>query len=136
MYEHVEIRDAKTRVFPFTVGDATPRWGALYIGSYEPPLDGVSEIFRAWFSQAPNGSALHGAACDWYSSNPNGYLNWTFGEETDEPGSCNLGADAGTLYLNFETRCSPDVFSGRCDDAQRQKQDRSYRFFIDRQPAN
>ena len=133
-YEYVEIRDAKTRAFPFSLGPSAPGYGSLYIGSYDSSLVGTSEVFRAWFSAKPNGEVLNGASCEWYSSEPDGYLNWMFGQTRYDTSACDLGIDHRTLYLNFETRCSPHTSADLCTETRKPR--RPYIFFVDRQPAN
>ena len=128
---HYWIRDKKTEVFPFTV-DYDPRiwYGLLQITSGEAKREKTEDVFHVWFSETPNGPPLEGERCQWWTTRAQGNFYWTQEEELEDV--CFIGPERRLLYLNFETRCYPPTYEGLCDDANKQKSDRTYQFDVAR----
>lgn len=45
---------------------------------------------------------------------------------------CCIGTQERTLYVNYETRCAPGYYEGRCDDENKQKSDETFQFDVAR----
>lgn len=130
---HYWIRDKKTLVFPFTADDAPEVWyGYLQLTSPEVARDTGEDIFHGWFSETPNGPVIEGEGCEWYTTSAEGYIYWTFKEGDELADVCHLGDYPRTMYVNFETRCYPDLYDGLCDDENKNKSDRVYQFDVSR----
>lgn len=130
---HYWIREQKTLVFPFTTDDAPEVWyGYLQLTSPEVARDTGEDIFHGWFSETPNGPVIEGEGCEWYTTSAEGYIHWTFKEGDELADVCYLGEYPRTMYVNFETRCYPDLYDGLCDDDNKNKSDRVYQFDVSR----
>ena len=130
---HYWIRHRKTGVIPFLpTYEAGVDVGFLQITSGMATRDPQTEdIFHLWFSTTPNGPALEGTRCAWYTQQARGSVYWSWREEHADS-VCILPKEPQVLYVNFETRCYAPRYDGACDDVTKQKSDRTYQFDIAR----
>ncbi|MDA0630180.1 MAG: hypothetical protein O2981_02245 [Proteobacteria bacterium] len=130
------IRNRLTEVFPFTLPARSEalstRYGYLQLTTGERKRDAVSEdIFHMWFSETPNGPVLKGTKCEWYGTQAKTYFYWTQ-DSTLANQMCDLGQSSRLLYVNFETRCYEDLYSGTCNADDLRKSSAKYQFDVSR----
>jgi len=130
------IRNRLTEVFPFTLPARSEalstRYGYLQLTTGERKRDAVSEdIFHMWFSETPNGPVLKGTKCEWYGTQAKTYFYWTQDSKLANQ-MCDLGQSSRLLYVNFETRCYEDLYSGTCNADNLRKSSAKYQFDVSR----
>ena len=108
------IRRGVVSSFSFTA-DAYDKRGLITFINNMPNLAASGYMFRAWFSEEPNGPVLDGEQrCVFHHFDPNpSALQWT---QSFNPGrwDCNLGYQARELYLNIAVGCWEGKDRGRC----------------------
>ena len=135
-YEDAVITQRKTLSYPFTLPARSQAKGVAYgylrFVSTEPARSGESDdYFHAWVSEVPNGPVLDGFEdCELYQEQADGYMYYT--QDTSQRRMCYLGTESRVLYMNFETRCLPGIFPGVCDEMNKRKSNRTYRFRVSR----
>jgi len=128
--EEIVIEPDMTMSYPFTLPARADvpeaAYGYLQFTTGEPVRSGIADdYFRVWVSEVPNGPVLDGLEdCELYQDQADGYFYYT--QDDRQRRMCYLGTESRILYMNFETRCIPDLYQGVCDDMNKRKSGRYY----------